>query len=252
LPPHVLIAHDAEAIREAIARLLEDAGYHVTAVSDGDAALARLEGAEPDVDAVVLDVAIAGTPSWAILERLRERGRPTRSVLVASVYNRAGYKRRPTSLYGADDYVEQHHIPDLLLLKLARLLGRALPDGEQVDASVARDEEAIRHAGEARLGIRYNGREEGEARARRLARLIVADIALYNHDLLQLPDEAEREARLREDLEEGRLLFDLRVPREIREGRDYVGEALAEWLAEWSDAGRGRRATARRAHEGEP
>ncbi len=44
-------------------------------------------------------------------------------VLVASVYNRTGYKRRPTSLYGADDYVEQHHIPDALVGKLERLIG---------------------------------------------------------------------------------------------------------------------------------
>jgi hypothetical protein len=57
-------------------------------------------------------------------------------------------------------------------------------------------------------------------RAERLARLIVADIALYNGDALDAADhhghEQELEARLRVDLEEGRLLFDLRVPVEVK------------------------------------
>jgi hypothetical protein len=30
------------------------------------------------------------------------------------------------------------------------------------------------------------------------------------------------------DLEEGRLLFDLRVPVDVRRGRDFIGEALEE------------------------
>jgi CheY-like chemotaxis protein len=248
---HVLVVHDTEAIREAIVRLLDEAGYRPSAVADGDAAVAAVAAPEPP-DALILDVAVAGTPSFAVIERARALRLPMPIVLIASVYNRAGYKRRPTSLYGADDYVEQHHIPDLLLLKLARLLGRPLPDGEQVEDAVAREEEPIRRAGEARLGIRYQGREEGEARARRLARLIVADIALYNHDLVQLQDDAEREARLRVDLEEGRLLFDLRVPREIRDGRDFIGEALAEWLSEWRHQGPEAGWRPHRAHEGEP
>ena len=44
-------------------------------------------------------------------------------ILIASVFNKTAYKRTPHSLYGADDYVEQHHIPDMLPVKLARLIG---------------------------------------------------------------------------------------------------------------------------------
>ena len=44
-------------------------------------------------------------------------------VLVASVYRPTGYKRRPTRLYGADDYIEIHHLGDALSVKLRRLLG---------------------------------------------------------------------------------------------------------------------------------
>src|SRR5207245_1877645 len=76
------------------------------------------------------------------------------------------------------------------------------------------------------------GAHDPVERAQRLARLIVSDIALYNGDALdqaeQSGDADELEARLRLDLEEGRLIFDLRVPREVRRARDFIGEALAE------------------------
>jgi len=32
------------------------------------------------------------------------------------------YKRTPTNLYGADDYIEKHHIPDILVPKLNKLI----------------------------------------------------------------------------------------------------------------------------------
>jgi CheY-like chemotaxis protein len=236
--PLVVVAHDSEAIREAVSRLLNDSGYRVTSVGDGEAAMGALDSPDHPA-ALVLDVAIPGVLSYQIIERVKEKRLPTKTVLVASVYNRAGYKRRPVSLYGADDYVEQHHIPDLLLLKLAKLLGRPAPDGELVSRAVERDEEPIRVAGEARLGLRYRTPEEGLQRARRLARLIATDIALYNRELFAHRDPDEREALLREDLEEGRLLFELRVPRSIRGDADFVGEALAEMAATMTPAGDG-------------
>ena len=68
---------------------------------------------------------------------MRRRAPTTRVVLVASIYNRTGYKRRPTSLYGADDYVEQHHIPDALVGKLERL-DRRRRRGRRAAAGAAR------------------------------------------------------------------------------------------------------------------
>ena len=60
----------------------------------------------------------------------------------------------------------------------------------------------------------------------------MSDIALYNGDALDAAEHHghtdELEARLRIDLEEGRLLFDLRVPEEVRRTRDFISEALSE------------------------
>jgi hypothetical protein len=175
------------------------------------------------------------------VEEVKRRAPATRVVLVASIYNRTGYKRRPTSLYGADDYVEQHHIPDALLVKLERLIGPAPRAVELPDAHAETPESRrIRVAGEERLSSLPpkapaslpQPTEQMIERAERLARIIVADIALYNGDALDAAEhhghEAELEARLRLDLEEGRLLFDLRVPPEVRRLRDFIAEALAE------------------------
>ena len=238
----IVVAHESEAIREAIRRLLLDAGYRVHAVGDGRAALAALERRPA---ALIVDVALPAVHAYEVVEETKQRAPETRVVLVASIYNRTGYKRRPTSLYGADDYVEQHHIPDALLVKLERLIGPApqpvelppphalTPEGAEIrDAGVGRMEPLPAQPPTPRMIVR----------AERLARLIVADIALYNGDALDAADhhghEAELEARLRIDLEEGRLLFDLRVPAEVRRTRDFIAEALAEIRQKWR-AGQG-------------
>ena len=231
----IVVAHESETIREAIRRLCSDAGYQVRAVGDGRAALAALDSRPA---AVVLDVALPTVHAYEVVEEIKRRAPDVRVILVASIYNRTGYKRRPTSLYGADDYVEQHHIPDALLVKLERLIGPAPLPVELPDAHVETPEgRCIRDAGVERLSSLEERHERPEPRsiverAERLARLIVTDIALYNGDALDAADHhghtEELEARLRMDLEEGRLLFDLRVPEAVRRTRDFIGEALQE------------------------
>jgi hypothetical protein len=80
-------------------------------------------------------------------------------------------------------------------------------------------------------------------RAERLAKLIVSDIALYNGDAVAAARSGGGAegltARLRADLEEGRLLFDLRVPAAVRAGRDFIAEALAELIGHAQAKGTG-------------
>jgi CheY-like chemotaxis protein len=232
----VLIAHETEVIREVIRRVVEAAGWRAQAVGGGQEALAALD-AQPA--ALVLDVALPDVHAFELVEEARRRAPAVRVVLVASVYNRTGYKRRPTSLYGADDYVEQHHIPDALVGKLERLIGAPPRPSPMVVAHADTAEgREIKRAGEQRIDA-LPPNPEVVSRAERLAWLIVSDIALYNGAALDLSlggkhadDEDEMQARLRTDLDEGRLLFDLRVPAEVRRRRDFIGEALERLRAE--------------------
>jgi DNA-binding response OmpR family regulator len=224
----VLIAHESTIIREAIRRLVADGGYRAITAPDGIAALAYLLDTPPDV--LVVDVALPGLLGHQLCEEVRSRGLATKVILVASVYQRTAYKRRPRTLHGADDYLEQHHIPDQLLPKIGRLLPRVAPP--RVGPPDPAEAAAIREAGEGRLRLRYASRAEGERGARRLASLIVADVALYNGDefvaLLARGAESEQVAA---DLAAGRALFEQRVPAAVRAGHDFIGEALAELAA---------------------
>jgi CheY-like chemotaxis protein len=227
--PQVLVAHESEAIRAVIAALLGSAGFGVDLARDGAAARAAFAHR---YDGVVLDVALPDIMAFELIAEAKQRIDGVKVVLVASIYNRTSYKRRPTSLYGADDYVEQHHIADSLVGKLEALLsGRGAPAARHADTPEAAE---VRKAAIGRVD---DEPPSGDAvlRAQRLARLIVSDIALYNAEAVEAARKGAGAealiARLRADVEEGRLLFDLRVPSSVRASRDFITEALEELIA---------------------
>lgn len=232
-PRRVVVAHEADAIREVAVRVVREAGYEPIGVAEGESAHMLLM-TQPHPAALVVDVGLPGRLGYELVEDVRNGSLPTRVILVASVYSKTAYKRRPTSLYGADDYVEQHHIPDELAGKLARLV--PLSPGQSqarpvVSPAVA---EEIRVAGEKLLEFAAAGKGGAEAHeeAHRLARLIVADMALYNGMAFEGNRSlADVQARLGDDLRAARELFSLRVPREIAGDHDFVGAALAELVA---------------------
>ncbi len=79
----LLIAEDDDLVRAVAVRILERAGYRVTAVDGGDAACRAAE-AEP-FDLFVLDVVMPGVPCRELIERLRSL-RPGVPVLLSSGY----------------------------------------------------------------------------------------------------------------------------------------------------------------------
>ena len=146
----IVVAHESEPIREAIRRLVSTRATRCTPSAKGKAALAALAQRPA---ALVLDVALPEVHAYEVVEEAKRRAPDTRVVLVASIYNRTGYKRRPTSLYGADDYVEQHHIPDALLVKLERLIGPAPRAGRAAAGARADARGCARSATRARSGL---------------------------------------------------------------------------------------------------
>jgi len=244
----------------------------------------------------VLDVGLPGIYGFELCERLK--GNPaTKSikiVLLSSVYDNRRYKRTPTNLYGADDYIEKHHIPDFLLSKLRKLIfpdqfpaeaprikehshldlpemsrpparefesslltmehqahpdrdapesipsRSALPraratDGQEgadlfpdtlsLDASIFQKEECdIPRVDEAD--------PKAVEKARRFARIIVSDIALYNQEaVIEGLKNGTFYELLKSDVEEGRDLYEGRVPAAIKGKRDYYQEAFDNFIA---------------------
>ncbi len=291
--PLVLVAHDSAVVRNSICSVVTEAGFSTEMASDGNEALKKVLEMRPK--AMVLDVGLPGIYGFELCERLKgsQDTSDIKIVLLSSVYDMRRYKRTPVSLYGADDYIEKHHIPDFLPAKLQKLIYpdryaelSATPPGhghgelpaltkppERVfQPSLLRPEEPARReepapapaaaAAGAGMAEPHAGGEGGainpesfsldasifqkeecdiprveekdpEAveKARRFARIIVSDIALYNQDAV-----AEGLAKgtffelLKDDVSEGRELYENRVPAAIRAKKDYYQEAFDNFI----------------------
>jgi predicted Zn finger-like uncharacterized protein len=118
----VLVAHDSKVVADMIRGVVGETGLTVVHATDGLDALKKATALKPKV--MIVDVGLTGIYGFELCERLK--GDPdTRSIkiiLLSSVYGLTAYKRNPITLYGADDYIEKHHIPDRLVPKLKQLL----------------------------------------------------------------------------------------------------------------------------------
>jgi chemotaxis protein histidine kinase CheA len=125
---HVLLVEDSDIIREALRRLLADAGYHVTTAVDG------LHGLElsktrrfdlvstdvvmPRMDGYELTRALRATPEYADVP----------IVMVTSKGERIDRVRGFDA--GVDEYITKPHDRQLLLRAVRKLLGHPIPEGE--------------------------------------------------------------------------------------------------------------------------
>ncbi|UFS68976.1 zinc-ribbon domain-containing protein [Geomonas sp. RF6] len=228
----IVVANESRPFCEAIQKLLAAEPFEVHVSNDGAEALALVQKLVPQV--LLLDVALPGMLGFEVCDRVRQD--PALSgvkiVLVASIYDKTRYKRSPNSLYGADDYIEKHHIPDSLVPMIYRLSGT----GPTEMTSPSIQELAVQDR--ARLELRqFEVREtslpprvevpEAEKKARRLARIIVSDIALYNQAKVeQGVREGSFYTLLADDIREGERLYEQRVPEGVRARTSYLEEAF--------------------------
>ena len=103
LPARVLVADDNADMREYLARLLRSAGYRVTTVTDGQAALDAVRAGAPDL--VISDVMMPRLDGLGLVAALRADAR-TAAVPVLLLSARAGQEASIEGLRaGADDYL---------------------------------------------------------------------------------------------------------------------------------------------------
>jgi two-component system, NtrC family, nitrogen regulation response regulator GlnG len=114
----ILIADDEEGLRWVLEKGLRQAGYEVTAVPDGPAALRAAE-AEP-FDLVLLDVRMPGIDGLGVLRRLREL-RPETAVVVITAHGTMETAIQAMQR-GAYDYLTKPFDLDEVLLLAERAL----------------------------------------------------------------------------------------------------------------------------------
>jgi DNA-binding response OmpR family regulator len=276
----VLAIVEGEASNEMIGEVLTTAGYELVIGHGGQDIMALLERERPAV--VLVDVGLPNILGFEIATLIKKRSdlKDIRVILLASIHDKTRYKREPESLYGADDYIERHHIQDELLPKIQRVLGvnetagrasGSAPEtiGSPVQSSSSASsrsgpgipsqktaalqrppsieqvlddmlEEGRRPAAEpspspdlnkTQAMPRTTGNPAAHDAAKRLARIIMSDIALYNQRAI---DEGIRNGTiydvLRDEIEEGKKLYESRVPAEISSSTDYYREAIDEFI----------------------
>lgn len=227
----VMIAHTDRELCGTICGILERAGMQCQVGHDGESVLKLMENTPPQV--AVVDVALQGLYAFEVVDKIRRRPGlgEVKIILLSSVYNRMAYKRAPSSLYGADDYIEKHHIPDDLIPKVNRLVIGAAPvatpaprEEEQAGKILSRQEAAEQsldyiHLVNEKIQSAEDRQVDGDGevpeseRATRLARIIVSDIALYYQEKV---DEGIRHGNWTEllatEIQEARKLFGERFP----------------------------------------
>jgi len=115
----LLLVEDSQRLRDGLHAALGGAGFEVDAAADGAAALAFL--AAYDYPLLVLDLGLPKVDGMAVLAHLRERGTPTR-VLVLSARDQLGDRVAALDA-GADDYLVKPFALDELIARL-HALGR--------------------------------------------------------------------------------------------------------------------------------
>ena len=251
----VVVANESVAFCKTVSDVLARESFDVSVYNDGMEAFNAILKQKPDV--VLLDVALPSMYGFEVCDAIRKNPEisSVKVILIASIYDKTRYKRAPLSLYGADDYIEKHHIPDSLAAMVYRLVSGQKP--VEVPCPIAEIEEEAQSAPQELSPGEMNDLEitrrelkrdeeigtslpsppaepelpEAHIKARRFARNIVSDIVLYNQASVE---EGVRNGTfyqlLADEIGEGRALYQSRVPGEITAGTSYLEDAFEDLI----------------------
>lgn len=232
----VLVAHEDPDVLSRVRTVLNHEGYNVIPLADGIEAMVQAVKELPFL--AVLSVSLPKIYGFEVSSRLKKRPetRDMKIILVASLYDKNRYRREPASFYGADDYIEEHQIEELLIGKIDSILGRSRAEEAPAEAAAGAPATTGRPEPAAEPGppspeTRAVPANDKVEKARRLARTIVADIYLYNPAKVE---EAIRNGTFQitfaSDLREGLKLYDNRVSEEVRRLGDFFNEAINDFI----------------------
>lgn len=153
----IIIADIQRTFRNQMIELLQRQGFNLVVVEDGIKAHKTV--LDRDCKMLLVNAYLPGLMGFELIERLRgELKEPPFIILLGAIHNRKRYRRRPETLYGADDYLDEGSLDQAILRKLEYHLNTPL---------------------------QTNGNDSGvDMDALRLARSVFADMLVYSQEKL--------------------------------------------------------------------
>lgn len=235
----ILVAHSNPETLKTIVSLLSGHGYDIITAADGIDVMVKALKGHPFLS--IVEVALPKIYGFEICKRLktREETKGMKFILLPSIYDKSKYRREPVSLYGADDYIEDHDLSTQLLEKIDRL-SEARGGEEKTEKPsppVAAPPEIMKPEFKGETTQKEPvptsaASDEKIEKAKRLARTIINDIYLYNSAKL---DESVRNNSFYDvfapELKEGKKLYDHRILPEVRLIADFYKEAIENFIS---------------------
>jgi CheY-like chemotaxis protein/DNA-directed RNA polymerase subunit RPC12/RpoP len=201
------IADERRPFRAFLGEHLRRLGFDVTYFETGAPTFDYVRRTRADL--VIVNVYLKGKLGVEVTEDIRNDPTltNTRVILIGALFRANRFRANPTNLYGADEYIEEQ-IPEKEFRQIIRkLFPEVGPTAE----------------------VPIEPREYDEAR--RLARLILSDIVIYNAAKVE---QGIRENSffdvLKEEIEDGRQYYDSRVPFRVRRDSEIFTETLQQFV----------------------
>jgi len=125
----LLLADADETFLNKLGEELVEAGYLVWYARDGESAWNFIREKKPK--AAIVEVMLPGLFGFEVCEKVKadpELSQAVKLVLIGSVFEKNRFRRAPTTLYGADAYVDKYHNGKAVLKKVEIVLGFALEE----------------------------------------------------------------------------------------------------------------------------
>jgi len=153
----ILLADDSVTAQNMGRRILSDAGYDVTTVNNGSAALKKIAESKPDL--IVLDVYMPGYGGLEVCQRLREAPETARIPVLLTVGKLEPFKADEARRVRADGFIVKPFEASELLTALTKLEDKIVPQSQPGKPS--RFAKALAGAEESASGKEFGDSETG-------------------------------------------------------------------------------------------
>jgi CheY-like chemotaxis protein len=153
----ILLADDSVTAQNMGRRILSDAGYDVTTVNNGSAALKKIAESKPDL--IVLDVYMPGYGGLEVCQRLREAPETARIPVLLTVGKLEPFKADEARRVRADGFIVKPFEASELLTALTKLEDKIVPQSQP--AKPSRFAKALAGAEDFASGKEFGDSETG-------------------------------------------------------------------------------------------